>query len=221
MAKAKRSRKTARRKTKIRVLLLETQLPARLASTSRQQLPFMQEFFKNLPELELVSKQVHSRADLKKFLDLAKRDRTIKVVHLVSHGKYSAKSPVLVLTGNEKVNLISPEGRILFRNLKKEVIFFSCCELGGHVKLMRNLLKVSKANSIFSYTDTVTDYQASITESLFYHLAYGYFHGWQSKLTFRAVYERLKFALHFLGIDDRRDSLDDPLLAADFADDLA
>jgi hypothetical protein len=217
MARAKRSRKPAPRKTKIRVLFLETQLPARLVSTSRQQLLFTQEFFKNLPELELVPKQVHSRSDLKKFLDLARRDRSIKTVHLVSHGRYSAKRPVLVLTGNEKVNLMSREGRALFRNLKKEVIFFSCCELGRHTELMRDLLKVSRANAIFSYTDTVSDYQASITE----HLAYGYVHGRESKLTLRDIYERLKFAFHFLGVDSRRDSLDDPLLVADFANDLA
>ena len=46
--------------------------------------------------------------------------------------KYSTKRPVIVLTGDEKVNLGEREGQALFRNLNTEVIFFSCCELGRH-----------------------------------------------------------------------------------------
>lgn len=202
------------------MLLLETQLPARFSSLSRQQIPFMQELFRNFRGLELVPKQVHSRADLKKFLDYARRDRTIAAVHIVSHGEYSTRRPVIVLTGNERINLAAPEGRALFRNLKAEVIFFSCCELGRHEDLMRNLLRVSGADAIFSYTDTVRDYQAFMAESLFYNLAHGYVHGRESTLTLVGVYERLKVILHFLAIDKNRDSLTHPLLVADFADDL-
>jgi hypothetical protein len=68
--------------------------------------------------------------------------------------------------------------------------------------------------------DDINDYQAFVTESLFYHLAYGYFHGRESKMSFPEVYERLRFSLYFLGIDNRRDSPTAPLLAADFPEDL-
>ena len=83
---------------------------------------------------------------------------------------------------------------------------------------MRKLLTVSRVDAIFSYTDTVQDYQAFIIEALFYHLAYGYVHGRESQLPFADVYERLKFTLPFLGIDKERDALTNPLLMADFAE---
>jgi hypothetical protein len=85
---------------------------------------------------------------------------------------------------------------------------------------MHELLRISGADAIFSYTDTVRDYQAFVTEALFYHLAYGYFHGSDSKLLLTEVYERLKFSLDFLGIDHRRDSLTNPILVGDFSEDL-
>src|SRR2546425_4391082 len=172
MPKAKRTPKSAQRKTKLRVLLLETHLPARFSPTSRQQIPFMQELFGNFRGIELIPRQVHSRADLKKFLDYARRDRTIRALHIVSHGEYSLRRPVIILTGDEKVNLADRQGRALFRRLNTEVIFFSCCELGRNEKLMQELLKISGADAIFSYTDTVKDYQSVIIEAIFSHLAY-------------------------------------------------
>ena len=220
MAKAKRSRKAARRKTKIRVLLLETQLPARLTSSTRRQIPFMEELLRPFAGLELISERVHSRSDLKKFLNVARRNPRIRVVHLVSHGEYSPKRPVIVLTGEEKINLADREGRNLFRGLHGKVLLFSCCEVGGNDELMRALLKVSRAKAIFSYTDTVTDRQALITEALFYHLAHRHFSGRESTQALRNVHEQLRFVLHFVGIDKNRDSLTYPLLAADFAEDL-
>src|SRR5438132_1007652 len=55
------------------------------------------------------------RDSLKKFLNVARRNPRIRVVHLVSHGEYSPKRPVIVLTGEEKINLADREGRNLFR----------------------------------------------------------------------------------------------------------
>lgn len=57
-----------------------------------------------------------------------------------------------------------------------------------------------------------------MTESLFYHLAYGYVRGRRSDLLLREVFEKLKFALDYLGIDPGPRPLDQPLIAAVFAD---
>ncbi len=65
-------------------------------------------------------------------------------------------------------------------------------------------------------TSDVDDYEAFLTESLFYHLAYGYIRGRRSDLPFVEVYERLRFALDYLLIDPDRHSLAEPLLAAVF-----
>src|SRR5256886_6816375 len=107
----------ARHNRKTRILLLETQLPARLSSSSRRQIVFMQELLRPSSNLELIGDRVHSRSDLKKFLDLARRDPRIRVVHIVSHGEYRPKRPTIILTGDERINLAAPEGLNLFRGL--------------------------------------------------------------------------------------------------------
>ena len=104
----------ARHNRKTRILLLETPLPARLSSSSRRQIVFMQELLRPFSNLELIGERVHSRSDLKKFLDLARRDPRIRVVHIVSHGEYRPKGPAIILTGDERINLAAPEGLNLF-----------------------------------------------------------------------------------------------------------
>jgi len=214
MARNTRGRKRTVDKRKLRVLLLETQLPARLAASTRRQIPFMQELLRPFKGLELISERVHSRTDLRKFLDLARRDTRIRVVHIVSHGEYSPKRPVIVLTGDEKINLGDSDGRRLFHDLRGKVILFSCCEVGDNDELMYSLLKTSNAKAIFAYTDTVTDAQALIIEALFYHLVRRDLGKRDLARTLERIHEQLKFTLHFLGIDGNRDALTTPLLTA-------
>jgi hypothetical protein len=98
------------KKRKDRVLLLETQLDHRLASRGSE-IQFMREFFQNLPSLELIAKEVHSRSDLKKFLDLARKDRSIRAVHIVAHGRKHRSKTSIVLTNVESINLRDPGKR--------------------------------------------------------------------------------------------------------------
>lgn len=198
-----------------KVLLLETSMDERMTS-QRSQIRFMREFFTNFPPTDFVPREVHSKADLNKFLNYARKNK-FEAVHVVAHGKITTKSANLILTHGEKLDLRSPTTRKMFRDLKAEVLFFSSCELGRDPELMRKLVRESGAWAIFSYSDFVTDYQAFIIESLFYHLSYGYFEGRRSELTFREAYERLKFTLEMLGIDERRRTrLSKPLLVGEF-----
>ena len=64
----------------------------------------------------------------------------------------------------------------------------------------------------------MSDYEAFLTESLFYHLAYGYVRGRRSDLAFIEVYQKLIFALDQLGIDPGRHPLAEPLLRGVFAE---
>lgn len=196
------------------MMLLETQLDGRLAS-QRRQIRFMREFFQNFNRIELIAKEVHSRSDLQKFLNEAKGDRSIQAVHIVAHGRVSRKKSALVLTKGESIDLNRRENLRLFSGLKKEVIFFSCCQLGSNEQLMRRLLKTSDADAIFSYADDVNDYQSFIVESLFYHLAYGHVRG-RLQLPLEVVHKKLVFSLDFLDIDDFKYPLDDPLLVGVF-----
>jgi hypothetical protein len=210
---AKRRRRS--KKPKVRLMLLETQLDKRLTSR-RNQSRFMHEFLENFRGVELIAKEVHSKADLQKFFEHAKRDRSIRTVHLIAHGDRSRGRCSVVLTNNEVVNLADAGNRRLFQGLNKDVLFVSACQLGSDKSLMRRLLDISRAEAIFSYRYDVYDYEAFLIESMFYHLAYGYARGRPSNLSWEEVYERLRFAVGFLGVDDSQNALSDPLLHAEF-----
>lgn len=131
---------TARRR-RTGVMLLETQLDKALAAR-RSQIAFMREFFSNFPDIKLVPKEIHSRADLRKFLVAAKKSRWIRAIHLVAHGSHRGS---LVLTQGESVNLHKRQNQRLFSGLRNKVIFFSCCDLGQDENLMKQLLRTSGA----------------------------------------------------------------------------
>jgi len=207
----------ARPRPKDRILFLETHLDPSPSST-RSEIRFMRELLENFQDVELVIERVHSRADLETFLGHARVRPQPRVVHIVSHGSRQHHHPQLVLSAEEAVDLDRKGDLRLFQDLNVEVLFLSCCLLGGDRDLMRRLLETSGVLAVLSYAGAVTDYQAFITESLFYHLAYGTYKGKRSDLSFREVYERLKFALDYLGIDDHKRPLVDPMLEAVFAD---
>jgi hypothetical protein len=197
-------------------MFLETQLDASLAS-ERSEIRFIREFLSNFGPVELVAKEVHSRADLEKFLNHARAEHRIQAVQIVSHGGGKTHPSSIVLTEDEIVDLRRKEGWRLFEDLAVEIIFLSCCRLGQDRALMQRVLDISGALAVFSYTRDVDDYQAFITESLFYHLAYGFVRGGRSNLLLEEVFEKLKFSLDYLGIDRDRRPLANPLVAAVFA----
>jgi hypothetical protein len=198
-------------------MFLETQMDAALDS-DRSQIRFMREFLRNFGGVDLIAKEVHSRADLVKFLGHARQDPNVRAVHIVSHGEANKHESGIVLTEDEVVDLDDRDNRNLFAGLACEVLFLSCCQLGRNRDLMRRVLDATGAVGLFSYTRDVDDYQAFITESLFYHLAFGYVRGRRSDLLLREVYEKLKFALDYLGIDRSERSLADPLISAEFSE---
>ena len=198
-----------------KVLLLETQLDHELDSY-RSQARYMREFFTNLPNLEFISKEVHSRADLAKFLEMARDDGTVRVVHLIAHGFPAEDHSRIVLTHDETIDLSEGKNLRLFRDLNADALVLSCCGIGANAQLMQRLVKASGVEAAFSYTGDVEDYQAFVLEPLIYHLAYGTFRGAASQLVWFEVYERLLFATEILGIDGPKTTMVEPLLAASF-----
>lgn len=182
----------------------------------------MKSFFENYKDdIDFVPLQVHSKSDLLKFLDVARTEK-FSAVHIVGHGKISKTKCSLGLTMNEKIDLTKEENQKLFKNLGGRIIFFSCCQIGADVNVMQKILKMSDARAIFSYSGDVEDHQAFLIESLFYHLTIGNFTIPENrKWSMHSVYEKLKFALDYLYIDDREEPLRNPLLVADFHDDLS
>jgi hypothetical protein len=201
----------------MKVMLLETHLDTDLGS-DRTQSVFLREFFDNFGDLEFVAKQIHSRADLEKFLDVARGRNRIDVVHIVAHGKAGRRGTTIGLTGGESLDLRRGDVQRLFEGLRVDALFLSCCQLGEERRLMRQLQRTSGVGAVFSYADDITDYQAFLIEAIFYHLTCGYYRGVRSDLNWREIYQRLTFGVDYLGVDDGKHPLVEPLLVAAFAD---
>jgi hypothetical protein len=199
-----------------RVLLLETDLDSDLAS-ARSQIPYLREFMRLFPDVDLIAKQVHTREALVKFLDIARGDPAIKMLHLVAHGSTEDDFACLMLTGEEMVDLRDRTNLRLFRSLHTDAILLSSCRVGADAGLMRALVKVSGASAVFSYSRDVLDWQAFLIETLLYSMAFGTQPG-RRPLLWREIYERLKFSIATLRIDPRAESLGEPLLSAAFGD---
>jgi len=203
----------------MRVMLLETQLDPSLES-DRTESRFLREFFENFGDLDFIAKQIHSRADLEKFLEHARGRRRFDVVHIIAHGKAGRRGTSIGLTDGESLDMRRGDVQRMFSEMKVDALLLSCCQLGRERAIMRQLLRASGVSAVLSYADDVTDYQAFLIEALFYHLACGYYRGERSDLDWREVYERVKFGVDYLGIDDGRKPLVDPLLVAAFSDEL-
>ena len=201
------------RKKKIKVLYLETQLDKRIDS-KRSQIGFMKQLIPILADesVEIITKEVHSKADLEKFLRYARRDPDIQYIHFGGHGRARRGTCSIYLTGNEEINLNYKRNLGIFKNLREKIIFFSCCQIGSDSEAIKNLLKISKAWAIFGYSRDVYDHQAIIIESLFYYYCFVA----ATRLYFKTIYERIKFAIDYLNIDDNKEPLFDPLFVGYF-----
>ncbi len=170
----------------------------------------MREFLANFEAIDLIAREIHSRADLEKFLDFA-RLRRFGTVHIVAHGLEQAREWDIILTRDEPVNLSRRENLELFRDLKADSLFLSCCWLGQDRRHLRELRRVSGVEAVFAYTNAVSDYQAFLIEALYYHLEYGT----KAKVSFGEIAEILRFTLDYLQIDTDDDAMVFPLLVAE------
>ncbi len=205
-------------KSKDKILFLETKLDKR-PSRERSSIEFMESFFKKYDEdIDFKSEMIHSWVDLSKFLNEAKKYDNSTVVHISAHGKGSKNKCSLILTNGEEIDLTKMENQKIFKNLNCRVLFFSCCQIGRNVDVMNKILKISKAEAIFAYSDDIHDDQTFLIEPLFYHLLIGYNGYDDNKLPIKTQYDILKKALVDLLIDIRdKDPLLNPLLKAYFS----
>jgi hypothetical protein len=196
-------------KKKKKLLFLETQMDSDIGS-SRSQIGYMKELIRNLADnnVEIITKEIHSKHDLEKFLEYARKDKTIEFIHIVCHGYSQNNSCVIYLTKNEEVNLKHKRVLELFKNLKDKVIFFSACQISANAEAMTDLLLVSKCQAIFGYTRDINDSQAIMIESIFYHYIFGLKKGYY----FRTIYQKILHAIDNLDIDYVEEPLADPLL---------
>lgn len=199
--------------TKQKILFLETKLDPKPGS-NRNSIDFMKSFFKTQDDIEFESETIHSKVDLIKFLVGAKKYKNLIATHISAHGIGSKNKCSLIFTNNEEIDLTKTENQKIFQDLDSRILFFSCCHIGKNADVMTKILKLSKADAIFSYSDIVHDDQTFLIESMFYHLLIGYNGYDYNQLPVYIIYEKLKYALDFLLIDTRekKDILLNPLL---------
>jgi hypothetical protein len=203
-------KKKATKPRQCKILFLETNLDERLSS-DRSQIRLMKELFSHYENAELITKEIHSKSDLIKFIDFARKDKTVKIIHISSHGNSYKNKCNLTLTNHEKIDLTKPEIQKIFKGLDDVIIYFSCCHIGKNDNIRKQLLEISKAAAIFAYTNSIEDEQCFIIEPLFYHLLLRT----NKRTSLSAIYEKLRFIIDYFQIDESKDPLGCPLLMAE------
>lgn len=178
---------------KIRILVLETQLDDDIES-ARSQKEFMHLLGQvyAYKEVEVVTKEVHSAADVKHFLNLARENRSLQVIHFVAHGTAEG---LIRLTNGDRIDLRKTSGRELFRDMRQKYFIFSCCGIGREQRTLDQLRKISGASGIFAYVGTVYDYQSFLIDAMLYHLLLGDLPKKEENVNLKLIHESAEKAI--------------------------
>jgi len=200
------------RKTKKPIVrLLECPLSKR--DVNRSQSQFMQEMFNNLPA-EFDSVPVESCAEFVDAIENARKEPELDGLHIVCHGDFTEDGEYLLKIGKEEMPI--RRNLNLFKNLGTRFLFMSACGGGMDVMLSRDLLRIARIESLWSYGREITDAQAFAIETLFYTCLYHRARKW----TMEEIHRRLCFGLEYLKIDNDKDAIVEPILTLDCLNDL-
>jgi len=148
------------------VLLLETRLESSLTKPDRQ----YAEMFSRALRANLVQirhERVHTRTDLRHFLQEQTKEKAIRFIHIIGHGKDADdKGAARLCLTFEDVDL--RKNANLFRGLEGRIIIFSSCEIGRDREALLGILKKSGAQCIYAYNQEVDDWYSIIVELLLY-----------------------------------------------------
>ncbi len=148
------------------VLILETRLDAALQS-QRHSGTFLREFLQTYG-VRALYERVHTKRDLERFLEHARRTPNIPFIHFVAHGSVKERSSLLLTF--ESVDLHREAG--MFRALDGKMLIFSSCDIGADRPAMERILEFSRARAIIAYTKEIDDAYSYLAESLLYGLVF-------------------------------------------------
>jgi hypothetical protein len=153
-------------KAKDSVLLLETRLESSLTKPDRQYAElFSRALRANLVEIR--HERVHTKNDLRHFLQEANRAKDIRFIHIIGHGREAdEKSAARLCLTFEDVDL--RKNANLFRGLPGRILIFSSCEIGRDRDALLGILQKSGAQCIYAYNQEVDDWYSIIVELLLY-----------------------------------------------------
>ncbi|MCW8131648.1 MAG: hypothetical protein KIS92_14980 [Planctomycetota bacterium] len=142
-------------------LMLETRLDRKLSSM-RNQGNFIREHLAAYGA-RLLYERVHSKEDLRRFLQTEGRRSSVRMIHFTGHGH--GKAGTISLTF-EEVKLA--ENLDLFKGLKGKVILFSSCEIGNLREVMRTLVRKAQLAGVIAYRTEVNDTYANLADAMIY-----------------------------------------------------
>jgi hypothetical protein len=153
-------------KAKDSAMLLETRLESSLTKPDRQYAEmFARALRANLVEIR--HERVHTRNDLRNFLQEGARVKDIRFIHIIGHGKDADdKGAARLCLTFEDVDL--RKNANLFRGLSGRILIFSSCEIGRDRPTLLGLLAKSGAQCIYAYNQEVDDWYSIIVELLLY-----------------------------------------------------
>jgi len=153
-------------KAKDSVLLLETRLEYSLNKPDRQYADMFDRALRaNLVDIR--HERVHTRTDLRHFLQEQTKSKDIRFIHIIGHGKEADdKGAARLCLTFEDVDL--RKNANLFRGLAGRIIIFSSCEIGRDRRALLGILEKSGAQCIYAYNQEVDDWYSIIVELLLY-----------------------------------------------------
>ncbi len=142
-------------------LMLESRLDRSLRS-SRGQGSYIKELLSAYGST-LLYERVHTKEDLRRFLQREGRQPNVRMIHFAGHGH--GEQATISLTF-EDVPLLDLEP--LFKGLKGKVVLFSSCEIGSRKKIMSRLVERCELAGIVAYATEVEDSFSNLAEGMIY-----------------------------------------------------
>jgi len=156
----------ALRRAPDRVLILETRLERTLRTERRTYGPMLKQWLEAYQNVDVLYERVHTIGDMRKFLRHEGRQPGTRFIHYTGHGENRGAANACLRLTFERLHL--PEHLDAFEGLDGKVLLFSCCELGGNLRILEQIKEVSRVNAVIAYRTPVRDHFTNLTEVLLY-----------------------------------------------------
>ena len=180
-------------------LMLEARLDRSLRS-GRGQGAFIKELV-GAYGAKLLYERVHTREDLRIFLQTEGRRPSVRLIHFTGHG-HGENGTISLTFEDVKLDDAVP----LFKGLKGKVVLFSSCEIGSLGQVMRKLVREAELAGIIAYRTEVHDTYANLADAMIYDRLL------LSSDSPRKIVTEVNRALHVLGKTDINPAWRGPVL---------
>lgn len=154
-------------KSKDSVLILEGRLNPNLRSR-REYGPAIKQLLSAAYPFEVLHEKVHTREDLRRFIQKDGRSVHNRIIHIICHGGASRPGSACLHLTFDEVELMAHLD--IFAGLEGKILIFSCCEVGKDQHTLQAIKAASGAAVIVAYRKSVLDPYTVLAELLLYEL---------------------------------------------------